>query len=307
MADEASRRRELRRRRILENAEERKKKIFGTSNIDVDATKEENVKPAAPDLQDSTQVPSSKVTLNCEGESVNNVPHIQDTRTLPTLNTKELQNSPRFDKGESDDAVEFRPAPNFFRAENGVESVPEITEHLRNINHLLTASASSGLTASPPGKINNDVQSSSVIGGLSTPIVPVVLALLVCVLLSVNLGYVVSNSIALPFLLWEAHHLWCCRHVIEAMSRGVGGLLGLALVLCGLQQSLMSKLTQIITVMKCVFEDFAFYILTIVVWYCFVGLPGSVSSMNEYSEPETVRVTATHTNEEDMFDHLEEF
>ena len=31
MADEAARRREIRRRKILENAEERKKKIFGLS------------------------------------------------------------------------------------------------------------------------------------------------------------------------------------------------------------------------------------------------------------------------------------
>lgn len=33
MADEVARRRELRRRRILENAEERKKKIFGTTKV----------------------------------------------------------------------------------------------------------------------------------------------------------------------------------------------------------------------------------------------------------------------------------
>ena len=33
MADEAARRRELRRRRILDNAEERKRKIFGTTKV----------------------------------------------------------------------------------------------------------------------------------------------------------------------------------------------------------------------------------------------------------------------------------
>lgn len=38
MADEAARRRELRRRRILENAEERKRKIFGASITASDTT-----------------------------------------------------------------------------------------------------------------------------------------------------------------------------------------------------------------------------------------------------------------------------
>ncbi|XP_064107338.1 uncharacterized protein LOC135216156 [Macrobrachium nipponense] len=301
MADEAARRRELRRRRILENAEERKRKIFGTSSSDiVDTTKENDQHKSATIQDDATSFLSNSSQKEEEGSS-NDVTCAQDTRTATNISDFHLQNS----VVENNYETEHNPLN--FRTENGIDSVPEIAEHIRNINNLMVNSAgNSNFTTTPSRKVNScDVQSATLVGALSTPIVPVILALFVCILLSVKLEYVVSNSIALPFLLWEAHHMWCMRHVIEASSQGVGGLLGLALVLCGVQQSAVRKMMQVSTIFRCVFEDFAFYILTVVIWYWIIGLPGSAHSAKDIVETENSFMSTA--SEDNTYTSMEEF
>lgn len=301
MADEAARRRELRRRRILENAEERKRKIFGTSsNAVVDTSKENDLHNSATLQDDATSFLSNSSQKEEEGSS-NDVTCAQDTRTATNISDFHLQNS------VIENNYETEHNQLHFRTENGIDSVPEIAEHLRNINNLMTNSAgNASFTTTPSRKLNScDVQSATLVGALSTPIVPVILALFVCILLSVKLEYVVSNSIALPFLLWEAHHMWCMRHVIEASSQGVGGLLGLALVLCGVQQSAVRKMMQVSTMFRCVFEDFAFYILTIVIWYWIIGLPGSAHSARDSVETETGFMSTA--SEDNTYTSMEEF
>lgn len=301
MADEAARRRELRRRRILENAEERKRKIFGTSsNAVVDTSKENDLHNSATLQDDATSFLSNSSQKEEEGSS-NDVTCAQDTRTATNISDFHLQNS------VIENNYETEHNQLHFRTENGIDSVPEIAEHLRNINNLMTNSAgNASFTTTPSRKLNScDVQSATLVGALSTPIVPVILALFVCILLSVKLEYVVSNSIALPFLLWEAHHMWCMRHVIEASSQGVGGLLGLALVLCGVQQSAVRKMMQVSTMFRCVFEDFAFYILTIVIWYWIIGLPGSAHSARDFVETETGFMSTA--SEDNTYTSMEEF
>ncbi|XP_068204344.1 uncharacterized protein [Palaemon carinicauda] len=302
MADEAARRRELRRRRILENAEERKKKIFGTSSGVILDTIEDNGKLNAASVQGNTTPLLNNSFQKSEEGNTNDVTYAQDTnRTATNLSDFHFQNSVR----ENSHETEQRPL--HFRTENGIESVPEIAEHLRNINNLMTSSAgNASFSTTPNRKLNScDVQSATLVGALSTPIVPVILALFVCILLSIKLEYVVSNSIALPFLLWEAHHLWCMRHAIEASSQGVGGLLGLALVLCGVQQSAIRKMTQMSTIFRCVFEDFAFYVLTIVIWYWIIGLPGSVNLARDFAEAEADFTSAA--SEDNSYANSEEF
>ncbi|KAK7081175.1 hypothetical protein SK128_010223 [Halocaridina rubra] len=294
MADEAARRREIRRRRILENAEERKKKIFGTTASSTLPSPEEKEECDNVSNRESTQPLSSASTVSLEEGNNENVFHLKTTPSqVPEV--EERHPSAIYNESEHDvDIIETKRAPSF-RAENGVDSIPDMAEQLKNFNTFLTEGVgSTGMNATQSMTINNDVQSAhSTYGARSSSAVPVILALFVCILLSVNLGYVVSYSIALPFLLWEVHHLWCQRYDIAAMSRGMGGLLGLALVLSGVQQSFIHKMAQVFTVIRYVFEDFAFYILTVVTWYCLIGLPGTVHTKSDFPpEPETVRMNA---------------
>ena len=270
--------------------------------------------PVIPDIPDVS--PSSpSLAREDSHDSKDTIPLLQDECTSPVKSQPHPENaSVEFELRENSYRTEVRSPLSDIRPENGLDLDPELTsEHLRNINSLLTGNGGGvGSLPTQNRKLNtSDVQpttgSTAVFGALSTPIVPVIIALFVCVLLSVKLEYVVSNSISLPFLLWEAHHLWCNRHSIDASSRSMGGLTGIALVLCGVQQSFIRKLTHVITVIKCVFEDFAFYILTIVIWHWTVGLPGSAIYLaDELTPSETIQVTDSE-EDIDTFTGMEDF
>ena len=159
-------------------------------------------------------------------------------------------------------------------------TVPDSTEQLLNLTRLSAASgnlAFPGVGAGTPRPQQPELSSWSVV-------VPVLLALLVCSLLSLNLGYIVSNSIAFPFLLWESHSLWCRWQTFLTGSRGRSGLVVVALMLSGVSQTTISIFVVIMNMIKCFVEDFFLYIFTVVMWYNMVGFPNTVQGQAEESK-----------------------
>lgn len=148
-------------------------------------------------------------------------------------------------------------------------SLPNSTEQLLNFSRL---SAANGTLGSPPGQ---ETALQPVPEPPRSAVVPVVLALVVCCLLSLNLGYVVSHSIAFPFLLWEVHSLWCRWQALQAGQRGGAGLLAFALMLSGMNQATISSCVILMDITKCFMEDFSLYMFTVVMWLSVVGLPDS--------------------------------
>lgn len=155
-------------------------------------------------------------------------------------------------------------------------TVPDSTEQLLNFTRLSAANGSL-----PSRGVERAPQPEPELS--RSMVVPVLLALVVCCLLSLNLGYVVSNSIAVPFLLWESHSLWCRWQALNTAPRGGSGLLVVAFMLSGLSQSTISTYVVIMNIMKCFFEDFSLYIFTVVMWSSMVGLPNTVQG--EATEP----------------------
>ncbi|KAK8396544.1 hypothetical protein O3P69_005529 [Scylla paramamosain] len=279
MADEAARRRELRRRKILENAEERKRKIFGTTKIKEDKETPVCEDPPLPPL--TRQTPPTEAFPLREGS----VPAAED----PMCDVRDVRDS--IDTGQpplvapnshnsSEDSFPLntpltstprpeRHSPTVLspgsRLLNG--TVPDSTEQFLNLSRLSSVNGSLGSPGAEATPRPEPEPSRAVV-------VPVVLALLVCCLLSLNLGYIVSNSIAFPFLLWESHSLWCRWQALQAASRGRSSLLVVALMLSGVNQTTISTYVVIMNVMKCFMEDFFLYIFTVVMWSSTVGLPG---------------------------------
>ncbi|XP_042236537.1 Y' element ATP-dependent helicase YJL225C-like isoform X1 [Homarus americanus] len=413
MADEAARRRELRRRRILDNAEERKRKIFGVSNAANGTTvtdelqnSEEPGNPTvhsvlAPQLHsneeavtnktccinsspslnndldnattsnnnsrestivnaresinvnktESTNVNTSESTNDNTSESTNDnnkestndnnkestydnnkestnintreSPHV-DTRENTHVNARESIhiNARESIHGNARESIHVNAResihvnaresihvnqtilPNSSRIQNG--SIPDLTEQLMNLNRLITANGGISPSTVQNGRPQQDVQPVASVEPLYTSMVPVVLALLVCTLLSFNLGYIVSNSISIPFILWEAHHLWCQRYAIHACSRSGAGLMGIAFMLCGVRQSTVVAYAHLLTIVKCFIEDFALYLLSVVLWCTVIGLPGVVQPESlESSHPMAQREVVV--DDEDMFHSVEDF
>lgn len=109
-------------------------------------------------------------------------------------------------------------------------------------------------------------------------ILPCLLALFVCFFIYIDLGEVVFNSIVVPFILFEGQQFlwrrWQSSHgdVSAARGRG-GGMLGTALLLCGVPQQLVSRYLSLGAAVKILGADFAVYLVTIVIWHSTIGLP----------------------------------
>ncbi|XP_071552707.1 uncharacterized protein mRpL28 isoform X2 [Panulirus ornatus] len=303
MADEAARRRELRRRRILENAEERKRKILGaTSAANTTTVKDEAEKPQEPGVS----LPNSVLANDSQSRGEPSGSNSCNTSKSP-INT-ELHNAAASDnRTASRDYTDINQPrlSNTSRIQNG--SVPDISEQLLNFNRLITANGSITPNSLHSGRTQEDVQPIVAPGTLDTFMVPVILALIVCFLLSVNLGYVVSNSISIPFLLWEVQHLWCQRYAIQASSRSGAGLMGIALMLCGVRQTTVTTYAQLITIVKRFLEDFAVYILTVVLWCTLIGLPGVVRLDTPLEPTQPVLPREDVPGDTDVFNPLEDF
>ncbi|KAK3850225.1 hypothetical protein Pcinc_043060 [Petrolisthes cinctipes] len=299
MADEAeARRRQLRRRKILENAEERKRKIFGTSNP-VSATTDNNNKTIKAQQDDmSPQVAlSSALPTNVESSPTSACPTSPSNSVIsggpatPTLDT----NTPTLGSLDNNNVVEEDVYPELnetsrLTSDPGVQSlserritsvpgaqngtIPNFRDQLLNLNSLLTANGNQEPGNLQNGQFQGEINLQTASARTFKPsLVPICIALLVCALLFCNFGYVVSNSISIPFILWEMHHLWSQRLSIHSSSRNNSGLWGIALVLCGVKQATISAYALILTIFKCFLEDFALYIFTVVLWHSIIGLP----------------------------------
>lgn len=146
-------------------------------------------------------------------------------------------------------------------------SPPGPTEQLLNFSRL---SAANGTLGSPSG---HEAPLPPMPEPPRSPVVPVVLALVVCCLLTFNLGYIVSHSVAFPFLLWEGHSLWCRWQALQASQRGAAGLVAFALMLSGVSQATVGSFVILLNIAKCFVDDLSLYVFTVVVWASVVGLP----------------------------------
>lgn len=287
MADEAARRRELRRKRILENAEERKRKIFGTTLAPCDPTEPQACEdPPVPCLADQQPrppqtlparpcaAPSIDDSQNSLGDSICPPPSVsvapshalatdESTTAAATAATTNrrgpLTSTP---KSERHSPTALHPGTRLF---NG--SPPGPTEQLLNFSRL---SAANGTLGSPGV---HEAPLPPVPEPPRSPVVPVVLALVVCCLLTFNLGYIVSHSVAFPFLLWEGHSLWCRWQALQTSQRGAAGLMAFALMLSGVSQATVASCVILLNIAKCFVDDLSLYMFTVVMWASVVGLP----------------------------------
>ncbi|XP_053649223.1 uncharacterized protein [Cherax quadricarinatus] len=265
MADEA-RRRELRRKRILENAEERKRKIFGVSiNAKDTAEPVENAIPTINNVLASD--PQKKDEPDFTSKTFSNSTISSDLGSTSSSNSRNRRECTNINQSRF---------ANFTRIQNG--TVPDLSEQPNHFSRLMTTNGGISSNSVQNGRIQEDVQPVDSVERQNSSMVLIVLALSVCFLLSSNFGYIVSNSISIPFMLWEASHLWCQRNAIQARARSGAGLFGIALMLCGVQQTTVTIYAHLITIVKCFLEDFALYILTVVFWCTVIGLPGVLQS-----------------------------
>lgn len=193
---------------------------------------------------------------------------------------------------------------NSSRIQNG--SVPDLTEQLINFNRLMTANGGISSNTAHSRVIQEDVQLIASVETHKSSVILVGIALLVCSLFYFNYGYIMFNSISAPFLLLEALLLWRQRNAIEASSRGGAGLLGIALMLCGVQQTTITVYAHLITIVKCFFEDFAMYILTVVLWCTVIGIPGLVQS-DSLGFSHRIQPEDNIPNDADMYNYEEHF
>lgn len=232
--------------------------------------------------------------------------HTCSTSKSPPINTDLCNDAVSDSRTTSRDYTDInQPRLANVRIQNG--SVPDISEQLLNLNRLITANGSISPNTLHSGRTQEDIQPIAAAGTRDSFMVPVVLALIVCFLLSINLGYVVSNSISIPFLLWEAQHLWCQRYGIQAISRGGAGLLGIALILCGVRQTTVAICAQLLTICKRFSEDFALYILTVVMWCTLIGLPTVVQPEIPLESSQPLLPREDVPGDADMFNPLEDF
>jgi len=282
MADEAARRREIRRKRILENAEERKKKIFGQNTTleseeqllnTNDTLQNGSVEVSAEENISSPETEQSRVEQNQEQPQ-------QSQRTSEELGPRNRIPSPQANNLHTTSMEQQDFLANILSQTSGTTDNNGVLPQLEPLMRLLNSQASNDLSTSNFEQEAQEANvTSAVSGGVplkSHPFVPVMLGIAVCGLLSANLGYVVQHSIGIPFLLWEAQTLWCSRAVIQHSARNTGGLLSMALMLCGLKQKTIAAYFQAYIIMKTLFGDFCLYILTVVIWYHCLGLPGAL-------------------------------
>ena len=103
---------------------------------------------------------------------------------------------------------------------------------------------------------------------LSSPIAPCILAFIVCLLLTFNMGIFVSNSFLVPFFIYEIHQCF----VIYSIQKEQNNQLLKFLILSGLNRERVNRYFWIFKVLKKWTEDFSIYFCFIVLWELTVGL-----------------------------------
>ena len=107
---------------------------------------------------------------------------------------------------------------------------------------------------------------------LDQHIAPIVIAIVASLLIYLNFGFLVSNSLVFPFIIWEIHRIFS-DYQNENSSENNASVLSATLMLCGVEQIAVSKYFYLISVFKQVSEDFALYLFTVVLWQLIIGYP----------------------------------
>lgn len=153
-------------------------------------------------------------------------------------------------------------------------SPPIFSDH----THSTNSSNSSSLYTSGGGSLLSNTSERSFIQITPTyfwcclehPAAPLVLALIVLLLLLLDLGSLVSHSLIIPFLIWEFQHI-IASHIFHEGREEQAGFIEAALILCGINKNLITRYIWISKLLKDLLEDFAMYIITIVILQYVIG------------------------------------
>ncbi|XP_047740536.1 uncharacterized protein LOC125179191 [Hyalella azteca] len=281
MADE--RRRELRRRKILENSDARRDKIFGLTKstklpLTLDQTNSEEVQ--------STPLFSTSTPLT--GADLSSRPHIpfllkpprtvQDCSNVGTTPLSSRDSTPLVTRHAGSDwqnandinviASETRKV-NFLLSNNGLSNQKASHSAFLDDPRL---SNESDLTLGT--SFNGSRAATNVYTRYIYAFAPCFLALIVCFFLQLELGHVVFNSVALPIILYECHSL-ATKLYLQNLDQELNnpGLWTAVLAWCGVSHVVISHCLKIIFVLRDLGPSFAMYLVTVVLWHTFLGLP----------------------------------
>ena len=115
---------------------------------------------------------------------------------------------------------------------------------------------------------------------------PFIISIIASILISLDLGYIISNSVMTPFIFWQAHKLISNYKQMQIYS-GNATLLSTALMLCGIQQNTITKYFFIFGIMRQISEDFTIYLFMIIMWQAVIGYPNIIVSENDTLHPLT--------------------
>lgn len=108
--------------------------------------------------------------------------------------------------------------------------------------------------------------------GYSQILIPFFLAIVVCFFIYFGLGDVVSNSLAIPFILYAVQEI--VRKVfMEREVQNVSGMLQAAVMLCGVSPKAVETYSKVASLLDSVGSSFSVYFLTVILWQTFIGLP----------------------------------
>ncbi|KAF2364861.1 Calcium signal-modulating cyclophilin ligand [Trinorchestia longiramus] len=284
MADE--RRRELRRRRILENSEARREKIFGVTKSTKlavhsdDETYPENV-PVTPAFATSTLLLDANNGIHnilpsqiaASSKTLKNTTLLSDNIATP-ISSRENTLAGRASEAVPQDVTDRNGAfsrarvGGFVQSNNGLPQnripQPKFDDDPRLLNEsdFTLRNSFETVDRSSPTISNSNLW------------IPFILAVLSCFFICSGLGHVVSHSISLPILLYELQSIMRTLYIqTKEPESNTAGLLGASLVLCGVSPLVIGRCQNSLRLLKDVSSSFAVYLVTVVVWQTCYGLP----------------------------------
>lgn len=141
--------------------------------------------------------------------------------------------------------------------------IPSSPSSSRNGSNLLSNSYDKSFTTSTPCLLFNILEHPASI---------CVLSVVICLLISLDLGSLVSNSLVIPFFIWEIQQVIASYSIAETKEENKS-FLNVVLLLCGVQNSVINKYIWMIKLIRDVLQDFTLYFMISVLWQTIIGFP----------------------------------
>ncbi|XP_076031594.1 uncharacterized protein LOC143019643 isoform X2 [Oratosquilla oratoria] len=241
----------------------------------------------SPTERTDSSTPSPVLFDNQEFNDINAIPatpvesvlnhNIEDENDPPLPNLSPTHNSSVKNRTHLRNHIHTNSVYNSVYSHNSSESPLDLNEPMSDINAILENSS----RFAPGEMVNPAARMETMLPHICHPLAPIFLAFFVCLLFTLNIGSVISDSLTVPFTVWMAHKLWC---ISSLPSNKSGSLLGTALILSGVAQTTVAKYNQIMSAIQCVVEDLSMYMVFIVLWQVVFGQEGLTEEAQE--EPE---------------------